>query len=33
LFKFSGWFLAETCEQTSLMARLPPDGLLSHVSV
>jgi hypothetical protein len=23
----------ETCEQTSLMARLPPDGLLSHVSV
>src|SRR5258707_12331347 len=23
----------ETCEQTSLMARLPPDGLLSPVSV
>src|ERR1700722_4977120 len=23
----------ETCEQTSLMARLPPDGLSSHVSV
>jgi hypothetical protein len=23
----------ETREQTSLMARLPPDGLLSHVSV
>jgi len=23
----------ETCEQASLMARLPPDGLLSHVSV
>jgi hypothetical protein len=23
----------EACEQTSLMARLPPDGLLSHASV
>jgi hypothetical protein len=23
----------ETCEQTDLAARLPPDGLLSHVSV
>jgi hypothetical protein len=23
----------ETCEQTGLMARLPPDGLFSHVSV
>jgi hypothetical protein len=33
LFKFSGWFLAETCEQAGLTARLPPDGLLSHVSV